>query len=405
MSVHEFLSSRREELIALRRELHQIPEVGLELPKTQARLLRELVDLDDVEIHRGEELGSIVVILRGGKRSADAPLVLLRGDMDALPVTEDTGLEFASTNGAMHACGHDLHMTILLGALRALHAQRDELLGDVLFMFQPGEESFDGAGRMLREGLLEVAGRKPDVAYAIHVFSALYPYGIFCTKPAGMMAAANVLRCTVRGTGGHGSSPHAANDPVPPMAEMITALQTMVTRHFNIFDPVVVTTGVVRAGTAANVIPDDAYFECTLRCFSKPAQAELFRRIPQLCKGIADSYGVTADVEVQELYPPTINDADEFAFTAGVIRDVFGEDRFVEMADPLAGSEDFSRVLDEVPGCFIGLSAVPPNADCTRSEFNHSPRAVYDDGVCADGAELLAELTIRRLATLTEEHA
>src|SRR3954463_13249722 len=212
------------DLVALRKELHRAPEVGLALPRTQERVLAEIDGLG-LEISTGTETTSVVGVLRGGRRdAADPRTVLIRGDMDALPVEEQTGLEFASTNGAMHACGHDLHTTALVGAARLLNSRRDALRGDVVLMFQPGEEGFDGAGVMLREGVLEAAGRRPDAAYGLHVMSALEPNARFFTKPDILMSASDGLFVTVHGAGGHGSAPHSAKDPVTAAAEMVTAL-------------------------------------------------------------------------------------------------------------------------------------------------------------------------------------
>ncbi len=252
------------ELVTLRRELHQIPEIGLHLPRTQERVLAALDGLP-LEIGLGTDLSSITAVLRGGR---PGPVVLLRGDMDALPVTERTGVEFSSKHeGVMHACGHDLHTAGLVGAARLLSAHRTELAGDVVFMFQPGEEGFDGASHMIREGVLCAAGRKADVAYGLHVLSSMVPSHVFTGRPGPLMAASDGLFVRVIGAGGHGSRPHSGLDPVPVACEMVTSLQTMVTRRFDVFDPVVITVGMFHAGTRRNIIPDDATFDATVRSF------------------------------------------------------------------------------------------------------------------------------------------
>lgn len=386
------------DVVALRRELHQIPEVGLQLPQTQARILDALEGLP-LEITLGKALTSVVGVLRGRVRTqGKRPVVLLRGDMDALPVKEKTGLDYASTNGAMHACGHDLHMSIIVGAAHALSAMKDTLAGDVIFMFQPGEEGFDGCRHMLEEGLLDVAGSRPDFAYAIHVWSALEPNGVFTTKPGTIMASTDEARITVTGRGTHGSTPHLGVDPVPALAEMVTATHQMVTRRHSIFDPVVVTVGMIEAGSAANVIPDDGSFRATIRAFSKQARAQALEELRRLVDGIAAAHGVEADFDLIEQYPVTINDPDQTRFAAETITEMFGDDRFLLWKDPLAGAEDFSRILEEVPGCFIGLAATPENLDPATAPFNHSPLARFDDAVVPDGAALLTELTRRHLA-------
>ncbi|MDO5677834.1 MAG: M20 family metallopeptidase [Propionibacteriaceae bacterium] len=387
------------DLVALRRELHQIPEVGLQLPRTQARLLQALEGLP-LEITLGESVTSIVGVLRGGKQTeGKRPVVLLRADMDALPVEERTGLDYASTNGNMHACGHDLHVSMLVGAAHALAARKDDLAGDVIFMFQPGEEGMDGARYMLEEGLLDVAGSRPDWVYAIHVWSALDPHGMFSTKPGTVMASSDVARVTVTGRGGHGSTPHMAADPVPALAEITTALNTMVTRRFDIQNPVVVTVGLLQAGTIANVIPEEGKLEATLRTFDTDVRAKLIETIPQVVDGIASAHGVKGEFELWEQYPVTINDDDEADVVAGVVADLFGEERHSRWSKPLAGAEDFSRLLQAAPGCFIGLSACPPELDPLTAPFNHSAYAQFDDGVLADGAQLFTELTLRKIGS------
>ncbi|MFV0428765.1 MAG: M20 family metallopeptidase [Arachnia sp.] len=384
-------------LVTLRRDLHQIPEAGLHLPLTQARLLRELEGLP-LEITTGQQLSSIVAVLRGGRPSVGEPrVVLLRGDMDGLPVQELTGIDFASTNGNMHACGHDLHMALLVGAVRSLCEAREELAGDVVFMFQPGEEGHDGAGQMIAEGLLQAAGARPTAAYAIHVWSSLEPLGRFNARPGTMMAAADVARVRVIGQGGHGSTPHRAVDPVPATAEMVTALNTMVTRRFDVFDPVVVTVGRLSAGTAPNVIPESAEFDATLRSFSAQSRDQIMAQVPQLLNGIAAAHGVRVEIEFTDSYPATVNHAHHVGLVAQAVSDLFGEDRYQEWERPLVGSEDFSRVLLEVPGCFIGLSACPADLDPGTAPFNHSAYARFDDAVLADGAALLTELARRHL--------
>lgn len=385
------------DLVALRRDLHQIPEVGLHLPQTQARLLRDLDGLG-LEVTLGQSVSSIVAVLRGGRPTeGKRPVVLLRGDMDALPVEERTGLSWASTNGNMHACGHDLHMSMLMGAVHELTARRDELAGDVVFMFQPGEEGVDGARYMLEEGLLDVAGSRPDWVYAIHVWAGLDACGVFSTKPGTVMASSDVARVRMVGRGGHGSTPQLAADPVPALAALTTALNTMVTRHFDVQNPVVVTVGNLHAGSIANVIPEDGFLEATLRTFDTGVRDKLLALIPRVADGIAAAHGVTAEFTLTEQYPVTVNDDAEADFVAGVAADLFGQERHIRWEKPLAGAEDFSRLLLEAPGCFIGLSACPPDLDPLTAPFNHSAYARFDDSVLDDGARLLAELALRRL--------
>jgi len=384
-------------LIDLRRRLHAVPEVGLLLPVTQQLLLAELRGLE-LEITTGRDLTSIVAVLRGG---GPGPLVLLRGDMDALPVVERSGEAFAPQRGsvhaqAMHACGHDLHMAGLVGAARLLNAHRTELAGDVVFMFQPGEEGFNGAGLMIDEGVLTAAGRKADAAYGLHVLSSWFPNRLFAARPGTLMAASAGLEVKVVGAGTHGSSPQRGRDPIPVACEMVTALQTLVTRQFDIFDPVVITVGSFHAGTKRNIVPDDAVFDATVRSFSPEAARALAEKAVRLCEGIATAHGLTAEVNFVEEYPVTVNDDAEYEFVADTIRELFGSDRFAPMEKPLSGSEDFSRVLEEVPGAYLFLGATTAQ-DFKTAPSNHSPLAAFDDSVLPDAAALLAELAVRRL--------
>lgn len=393
MNLREAATALAPELIALRRELHRVPEIGLDLPKTQAAVLAALAGLP-LEISTGERLSSVTAVLRGG---GPGPVVLLRGDMDALPVTEESDADYRSTHeGVMHACGHDLHTAGLVGAARLLSERREELNGDVVFMFQPGEEGFDGAAHMIDEGVLEAAGRPADAAYGLHVISDTVPRGVFTTRPGPMMAASGGLYVRVIGSGGHGSRPHRTLDPVPAACAMVTALQTMVTRRFSVFEPVVVTVGSFHAGTKRNVIPDEAIFEATVRTFSEEAAARVAEESVRLCEAIAAAHGLEAEVRYEAEYPATVNWAEEARFVAETVRDLFGAERYAEMAEPMMGSEDFSRVLQATPGSYMFLGACM-GGDPELAAANHSPRAAFDDGVLADGAALLAELAIRRM--------
>ncbi|MFJ6455553.1 M20 family metallopeptidase [Paenarthrobacter sp. NPDC091669] len=391
----------RDDIVRLRHDLHREPEIGLQLPRTQEKVLKALDGLP-YEITLGEETTSVTAVLRGGAHaSAEKPVVLLRADMDGLPVQETTGVDYTSrVDGAMHACGHDLHTSMLAGAATLLAERRDQLAGDVILMFQPGEEGFDGAGYMIKEGVLDAAGKRADAAYGMHVFSSVADHGQFLTKPGIMLSSSAGLFVTVHGAGGHGSAPHLAKDPVTAAAEMVTALQVMVTRQFDLFDPVVLTVGVLQAGTKRNVIPETARIEATIRTFSEASRRKMMEAVPRLLQGIAAAHGLEVHVQYDDEYPLTINDEDETTTAEKVIAGMFGESRHTRMATPLSGSEDFSRVLAEVPGTFIGLSAVAPGADHATSAFNHSPYATFDDGVLTDGAALYAQLAVSRIAAL-----
>jgi hippurate hydrolase len=397
MTVTDDATAIAGDMARLRRAIHAEPEIGLDLPLTQQKVLAALDGLP-LEVTTGAALSSVTAVLRG-TRNSGGPVVLLRGDMDALPVTERTGLDFASKlDGAMHACGHDLHTAMLAGAARLLSARRDELAGSVVFMFQPGEEGYAGARYMIEEGVLDAAGERATAAYALHVASALLPSGVFSTRPGPMMAAAEVLDVTVRGHGGHGSQPHHAADPIPVACEIVMALQAMVTRKFDIFDPVVITVGSFHAGTTDNVIPDSAHFLATVRSFSPASREQVRDAALRVVRNIASAHGLSATAEFTNSYPVTVNDQAEAQFAADVVAGVLGERRYVGQTNPQAGAEDFSYVLEQVPGAFVMLGACAPGADPATAPFNHSADAVFDDAVLSDGAALYAELALRRFA-------
>ncbi len=341
MPVRDEAARLAGEIAELRHAIHREPEIGLDLPKTQRKVLDALDGLP-LEISTGRSLSSVTAVLRGGgARSQAGPVVLLRGDMDALPVAEETGLPYASAvPGAMHACGHDLHTAMLAGAARLLSARQADLPGTVIFMFQPGEEGHAGARHMIREGVLDAAGQRPVAAYALHVSSSKLPCGAFSTRPGPMLAAADVITVTVHGRGGHASQPHRAADPIAVACEIVLALQTLVTRKF----------------------------------------------------------GLTADADYAAEYPVTVNHAGEAAFALATVEEVFGPGRGERAQHPITGSEDFSFVLEQVPGAFVFLGACPPDLDPETAPTNHSAIALFDDAALADGTALYAELALRRLA-------
>ena len=394
MTIRDDATALAGDLTELRHALHREPEVGCDLPLTQRKVLGALDGLP-LDVRTGERLTSVTAVLRGGR---PGPVVLLRGDMDALPVTESSGEPFSSRfDGVMHACGHDLHTTMLAGAARLLAARRADLPGSVIFMFQPGEEGGAGAPQMIEEGVLDAAGERPVAAFAIHVLPALLDRGTIATRPGPMLAASDSIEVTVRGRGGHASTPHRTADPIPAACEMVTALQALVTRRFDVFDPVVVTVGSIHAGTARNVIPDEAAFAATARSYSPAARTRLREETLRLIRNIASAHGLTADAEYAEGYPVTINDPAQAAFAAATVADVFGANRAGTLPHPLTGSEDFSFVLQQIPGAMLLLGACYPGTDPATAPSNHSAAATFDDAVLPDGAALYAELALRRL--------
>lgn len=395
------------DLVDLRHHLHRIPEVGLHLPRTQQAVLDALSGLD-LEVTTGSSLTSVTAVLRGGGVEAaddQRPTALLRGDMDALPVHETVDVDYRSTiDGRMHACGHDQHTTMLVGAAHRLHARRDDLPGDVVFMFQPGEEGHDGAAAMIDEGVLDAAGRRPDAAWALHVMSGRHPRGVFTSRGGPMLSASNELHVTVHGRGGHGSAPERAADPVPAAASMVTGLQTVLTRVVSPFDPAVVTVGEFHAGSRPNIIPEVARFAATIRCFDPDVLDVIETALVRHCHGVAEAHGLGADVEFSRQYPVTVNDPSAVAVARHVVTDTVGErgtfahERWVDMPNPTAGSEDFSHVLDAVPGAMVFLGACLDGRDFETAPDNHAPDAAFSDDVLDDGADVLAALAHETLA-------
>jgi len=364
--------------IELRRAIHAEPELGLDLPKTTAKVKAALAGLP-LEIHEGPSTTGVMAILRG---PANGRTVLLRGDMDALPLTEDTGLAFTSLNeGAMHACGHDTHVAMLAGAARALCARRDRLAGTVMFMFQPGEEGWHGARHMIEDGLLDPL---PDAAFALHI-SPNMPRGVFAGRTGPLLAASDTLRVRVIGAGGHASMPHDAHDPIPVLCEIVTALQTLVTRRVPVFEPAVITIAHIHAGTTSNVIPEDGRLLGTIRTFSERTRREVHEGARRVAEHIAAAHGMKCEVEIEHGFPVTNCDGRVTDLAARAAVALFGEGAWMTMPNPMMGAEDFSYVLQKVPGAMAFLGAAPQGGDYRTCCALHSNRMVLDETVMARG--------------------
>lgn len=388
----------------LRRELHAHPEVGLSLPWTQRRLLTELRPLG-LEIALGDRLSSITAVIRGGRRapgrSGRVPAVLVRSDMDALPVRERTGLPFAASGGAMHACGHDLHMAALVGAARLLAARRAELRGDVVLMFQPGEEDAGGALAMMAEGVLEAAGHTVDAVFGAHVVSHTLTPGVFYVSPGAVQAGSSTFRVAFLGRGGHGSSPWLEHSPIPPLAELVLALQAAITNSVDYRDDAVVTIGTIHAGEhQANVLPDRGELTGTARTFDPAVDERLEAVTRQVAAGVAAAHRVRAEVEWSGDSTPTVNDEGEAVFARRVAERELGAAVVAPLERPLTGSEDFARVLKRVPGVFVLVGAADIGLDPVSAPSNHSPLARFDDAVVAPLARLEAAWAQARLEAL-----
>jgi amidohydrolase len=382
------------DVVAVRRRLHRQPEIGLQLPRTQALIVEELQRLA-LEPKQGRGLSSVTALIEGAR---PGPTILLRGDMDALPLHEDTGLDFASqTDGVMHACGHDTHVAMLLGAARLLIDRRDVLAGRVLLVFQPGEEGFHGARFMLEEGLLDPAGgAPPTAAFAIHIGTD-YATGTINIRPGPLLASSDVLRITIRGRGGHASAPHLAVDPITVAAEIILALQTMVTRRIDVFDPAVVSIANIVAGTTNNIIPESVFMQGTIRTVSEAARGRVKGHVRRTVEGIARAHDTSAEVEMEPGYPVTINDSDFTGLVREVAVELIGEERVEDLAAPIMGAEDFSYILQRVPGMMAFLGGRPAEEDPATAPNNHSNRVVFDESAMSVGMALYAAVALRHL--------
>jgi hippurate hydrolase len=378
-----------DRITALRRAIHAEPELGLETPKTLAKVRAELADLP-LEWREGSSCTGAVAVLNAGKAGRT---VLLRGDMDALPMDEETGLAFASTQpGRMHACGHDTHTAMLAGAARILAGRAAELAGEVRFMFQPGEEGFHGARFMLDDGLLDPL---PEAAFALHVMPNA-PHGMIGSRAGTLLASADMLEIAVVGRGGHASMPHDTRDPVPVACEVVLALQAMVTRRFDAAEAVVVTVTQMDAGTAHNIIPDRVKLRGTIRTLSPDKRSGVAQAIRQVAENIAAAHDCAAEVTITEGFPPTVNDPRAVAL-AEAVATALPQGAFMPLPAPIMGAEDFSYVLAKVPGMMAFLGVAEAGADWRQCCGIHSSRMVVDETVLPRGAAFLAGCATRFL--------
>ena len=378
--------------VELRRDLHRHPEIGNDLPRTQGAVLDAIGDLG-LDVRTGTSVTSVVATLDTGKPGGT---MLLRGDMDALPMPEDTDLDYRSeVDGAMHACGHDAHTAMLASSARLLVDRSESLTGKLVFMFQPGEEGHHGAKHMLDEGLLD--GLDVTRAFAIHQ-SPSFPSGMIATKAGPLLASADEFVIEVVGRGGHAAMPHHANDPVPVACSMVGAFQTLVTRRVDVFDPAVVTVGAVRAGSTNNVIPETARLVGTIRAVSERTRTLVHTELERIATNIAAAHDMTVRFEVIDGFPVTVNDADAAAWVREVARGIVGDDLVVDMPNPVMGAEDWSYVLQQVPGAMAFLGTCPPGQSFHSVAPNHSNRMVIDEDAMAVGVALYAATALDELA-------
>jgi hippurate hydrolase len=370
-----------EKIVALRRDIHREPELGFDTEKTAEKVLAALDGLP-FDIETGVARNGIVATLRG----EEGPTVALRADMDALPIQEETGLPFASEiEGRMHACGHDGHTSMLVGAAHALSREdlRDRLNGTVKFVFQPAEEGGGGGRVMVDEGVAD------DISsiFALHLWPGL-PFGKVATKAGPIMAAADAFEMEITGSGGHGAMPHLAADAVVIAAQVVTTLQTVVSREVDPVEPAVLTVGEIGAGTAFNIIPEKARLGGTVRTLNPDLRKSMPGRIEAVARGVAKGMRGYANLDYAFSYPVTVNDEGAADCALSVAADLFGGQSVLELPNPSMGGEDFAFFLEKVPGAFIWLGV---GEDISGL---HTPQFAFDEEVLPRGSALLAALAL-----------
>ena len=376
-----------DDVIALRRAIHADPEVGLHCVRTTEKAKAALAGLP-LEIHDSGSTSGFIAILRGNgaeRAGSNGRTVLLRGDMDALPMSEETGLDFASRNaGAMHACGHDAHTAMLVGAAKALCARRESLSGTVAFMFQPGEEGHHGARFMIEDGLLATAA--PQAAFALHI-SPNMPSGTVVSRPGPLLASAETVHAIVKGRGGHAAMPHENVDPLPIACEIVLAIQTHIARRIPVQDPAVLTITTMKAGTGAhNIIGDTAELLGTLRTLSEGTRERMHEAFHSIVNGVAAAHGATAEAWIDRGYPVTQNDARAVALLEECAAAIGAG--YQTMPAPMMGGEDFAYVLKEVPGAMAFIGVAPEGTDHRTNPPLHNTKMTIDEAVMAKGVAL-----------------
>ena len=369
-----------EKIVALRRDIHREPELGFDTERTAEKVLAALDGLS-LDIETGVARNGLVATLWG---EGEGPTVALRADMDALPIQEETDLPFASeTEGRMHACGHDGHTSMLVGAAHVLAGMRDRLGGTVKFVFQPAEEGGGGGRVMVYEGVAD------DISsiFALHLWPGL-PFGKVATKAGPIMAAADAFEMEIRGSGGHGAMPHLAADAVVIAAQVVTALQTVVSREVDPVEPAVLTVGEIGAGTAFNIIPEKARLGGTVRTLNPELRKSMPGRIEALARGVAKGMRGDANLNYTFSYPVTVNDEGAADRVLGVAEDLFGAESVLELPNPSMGGEDFAFFLEKVPGAFIWLGVGEDTSGL------HTPKFAFDEEVLPRGSALLAALAL-----------
>jgi amidohydrolase len=369
-----------EKIVALRRDIHREPELGFDTEKTAEKVLAALDGLP-LDVETGFAENGIVATLEG---DGDGRTVALRADMDALPIEEETDLPFASEiEGRMHACGHDGHTSMLVGAAHALSGMRDRLGGSVKFIFQPAEEGGGGGKVMVDEGVVEGVSS----IFALHLWPGL-PFGKVATKAGPIMAAADAFEMEIVGSGGHGAMPHLAADAVVIAAQVVTALQTVVSREVDPVEPAVLTVGEIGAGTAFNIIPEKARLGGTVRTLNSAVRERMPGRVEAVARGVAQGMRGDANLDYDFSYPVTVNDEGSAGYALGVAEDLFGAQSIQELPNPSMTAEDFAFYLEKVPGAFIWLGVGEDMSGL------HTPQFAFDEEILPRGSALLAALAL-----------
>ena len=391
-TIHATVDEIQPGLVADRRHLHEHPELGMAETETAKFVAARLRQLGLDEIRTGIANTGITALIQG--TNPDGPgagkVVLLRADMDALPILEENQVEYVSQNpGVMHACGHDAHTTMLMGTARVLMGLRHQFAGTVKVLFQPAEEGPGGAEPMIAAGVME----RPtvDAAFGIHVAADL-PAGQVKVASGPRSAAADSLRLTIQGKGAHGAAPHLGIDPIVIGAEIINALQTIVSRNVDPLERAVITVGALHAGVAPNVIPDSAELRATIRSFNPEVRDLLARRIPEVCEGIAAAMGGSVVIDYRFGYPPLINNGEMAALVKRAASDVLGPDN-VHEATPGMGAEDMAYFLNLVPGCFYNVGVRNEERGITWGA--HHPKFDIDEDSLGVGVKVMTSVVLR----------
>jgi amidohydrolase len=376
----------KPELVARRRDFHRHPELGFEEVRTAGIVAAELARLG-IEVQTGIGKTGVVGLLEGAQ---DGPTVLVRCDMDALPIHEANATDYVSQSpGKMHACGHDGHTSIGLAVAQLLSAQRESMRGRVKFVFQPAEEGGKGAAAMIADGVLE--NPRPDVSLGLHLWNDM-PVGHIAVMPGPTMAAADIWSCEISGHGGHGAAPHQTRDPIVAAAQIVSAIQTIVSRNVSPLDTAVVSVGSIHGGDAFNVIPPTVRLEGTIRAFKRETQEMVYRRLRELCAGIANALQCEATLDIQVMTPAVSNDPDVCALVREAAISVVGTDNLRDDQRTM-GSEDMARLMEDVPGCYFFVGSA--NADKGLNYPHHNPRFDVDEDALPIGAAVLAGAVAR----------